>query len=335
MADVQQPSTGTCVSGGSEQENQSIRPSSLQRSGPADAKSSASYQHMSNGVGLPKLRGEETAVPPEAINYKPTPDEVYKPVGNGAFVRLIFGDLPLTPYELGEVTKVKEALKNEPNMFVDTVFSDDRYVVRFLQGNNWDVEKCITDMRRHLVWRSTNLPVSVATVTPHLSKGFCYVFGRDKCLRPIFIIRCKEFINAEPESVLPVVLFWMETMIHKLLVKNRVEQWRVIIDLDQCSAFSTPAFILKEIADTLTRNYRGRLSQMLIIKSSFVFWGMWQLVSVVLPERTKQKICLYTSNFQNDLFSHVNKNQVEERYGGTCPNVKEFDGIFMPPGPFS
>ncbi|KYK67828.1 putative polyphosphoinositide binding protein, partial [Toxoplasma gondii TgCatPRC2] len=37
----------------------------------------------------------------------------------------------------------------------------------------------------------------------------------------------------------------------------------------------------------------------------------------------------------NDLFSHVNKNQVEERYGGTCPNVKEFDGIFMPPGPFS
>ncbi|CBZ54663.1 conserved hypothetical protein [Neospora caninum Liverpool] len=266
---------------------------------------------MSNGGELPTLRGEETAVPPEAISYKPAPEEIYKPIGNGAFVRLIFGDLPLTPYEVAEAAKVKEALKNEPNMFVGTVFSDDRYLIRFLQGNDWDIEKCIVDMRRHLIWRSTHLPVPVATVLPLLPKGYCYVFGRDKCLRPIFIIRCKEFVNADPNAVLPVVLVWMETMIHKLLVKNKVEQWRVIIDLDQCSAFSTPMAILKEIADTLT------------------------LISVVLPERTKQKIALYTSNFQADLFSHVNRNQVEERYGGSCSNVTDFDSISMPPGPFS
>nr|CEL69379.1 TPA: polyphosphoinositide binding protein, putative [Neospora caninum Liverpool] len=321
--------------GGRGQETLSMRSSSRQRTGPGEAGAPAARQKMSNGGELPTLRGEETAVPPEAISYKPAPEEIYKPIGNGAFVRLIFGDLPLTPYEVAEAAKVKEALKNEPNMFVGTVFSDDRYLIRFLQGNDWDIEKCIVDMRRHLIWRSTHLPVPVATVLPLLPKGYCYVFGRDKCLRPIFIIRCKEFVNADPNAVLPVVLVWMETMIHKLLVKNKVEQWRVIIDLDQCSAFSTPMAILKEIADTLTRNYRGRLSQMLIINSGFVFWGLWQLISVVLPERTKQKIALYTSNFQADLFSHVNRNQVEERYGGSCSNVTDFDSISMPPGPFS
>ncbi|PFH37180.1 putative polyphosphoinositide binding protein [Besnoitia besnoiti] len=299
------------------------------------AQRTGSPSPMSNGSDLPALPGEETAVPPEALSYQPKPDEIYKPIGNGLFVRLIFGDLPLTPYEMGEVAKVKETLKRDPSVLSGTVFSDDRYIVRFLQGNDWNVEKCVADMKRHLVWRRDHLPIPAAKVLPLLPKGYCYVFGRDKCRRPIFIIRCKEFISANPTEVLPVVLFWLEVTIHRLLVKNKVEQWRVIIDLDQCSALSAPVGILKDIADTLTRNYRGRLSQMLIINSGFVFWSLWQLVSVVLPERTKQKICLYTTNYQADLFSHVQKNQVEERYGGTCANVTNFAGIYMPPGPFS
>lgn len=46
--------------------------------------------------------------------------------------------------------------------------------------------------------------------------------------------------------------WFAEFAIHKLLVKNRIEQWRVLIDLDQCSALSAPVGILKDIADALT-----------------------------------------------------------------------------------
>lgn len=43
------------------------------------------------------------------------------------------------------------------------------------------------------------------------------------------------------------------------------------------------------------RNYRGRLYGMLILNAGFVFRSIWQLVSVVLPERTKSKIKLTPS----------------------------------------
>lgn len=46
----------------------------------------------------------------------------------------------------------------------------------------------------------------------------------------------------------------------------------------------------------LQRNYRGRLFRMLILNAGFVFRSIWQLISVVLPERTKSKIKLTSSN---------------------------------------
>lgn len=298
-----------------------------------------SSSSLSNGVTAGggahlKLKKEENLLPKEALLYTPTPEEIYKPVGRGQFVRLIFGDLPLTPYEKSEVAKVKEALRHEPRVFQNTIFADDHFIVRFLQGNEWDVPKCIEDMHRHLHWRKTHLPLVFRVIAPLLARGYCYIFGRDHQMRPIVVIRCKEFINAEPEEVVNVLLFWLEFAIHRLLVKDRVEQWRVIIDLDQCSAFRAPIGTLKDIADNLMRNYRGRLAQMLVINSGFFFWSVWQLLSVVLPERTKQKIVLYTTNYQADLFTHVRRNQVEARYGGTCPDVTEFDVVQMPQGPF-
>ncbi|PHJ21126.1 polyphosphoinositide binding protein [Cystoisospora suis] len=250
-----------------------------------------------NGCGdVPSLPGEETAVPPEALNYTPTPDEICKPLGNGHVIRLIFGDLPLTPYEAVEVAKIKAALSDDPSI-LSTVFSDDHYIVRFYQGlipSFFFSQERLEHGAVHR--RHAQTPFLEARALAGPDGDRCGAAGRG---------------SRHQHSVLSVVLFWLEFAIHKLLVRNRVEQWRVLIDLDQCSALSAPVGTLKDIADTLTRNYRGRLSQMFIVNSGFVFWGLWQLVSVVLPERTKQKIAVYTSNYQADLFSSVNKNQVE------------------------
>ena len=43
-----------------------------------------------------------------------------------------------------------------------------------------------------------------------------------------------------------------EFTLGKLLVKNKVEQWRVIVDLEDCSITSTRIGILKQVCDTLT-----------------------------------------------------------------------------------
>lgn len=38
-------------------------------------------------------------------------------------------------------------------------------------------------------------------------------------------------------------------------MKNKVEQWRVVVDLEDCSITSAPIGILKQVCDTLTVSY--------------------------------------------------------------------------------
>lgn len=274
-------------------------------------------------------------VPPEAFAYVPQPDEITKPCSSGPPVRLIFGNLELLDHEVKGLEKVRELVAKDKELRNSPVFADDRYTIRFLQGNDWDVARCVVDMKRHLQWRAESLPVRRSSVEALLPRGFIYIHGRDHAFRPIFVIRCKHFSDADVEDVMPVVVYWLEFTLEKLLVQNKVEQWRVIIDLDDCSITTAPSSILKHVCDTLTRNYRGRLFGMLILNAGFVFRTIWQLVSVVLPERTKSKIKLCPSAVDEEFLLGINRNQIEERYGGSCPNVKDFRKPILPPGPFT
>ncbi|CDJ60780.1 hypothetical protein EMWEY_00007840, partial [Eimeria maxima] len=112
----------------------------------------------------------------------------------------------------------------------------------------------------------------------------CYLLARSTCHRAWMDSICSKgirVVNIDPCAV-------SEFTLEKLLVKNKVEQWRVVVDLEDCSITSTPIGILKQVCDTLT----------------------------------------------DDFLASVNQNQIEERYGGTCSNVKDFSWPVMPPGPF-
>lgn len=57
-----------------------------------------------------------------------------EPVLGARPIRLIFGDLELTPHELEGLFEVRQAMANDKELRESPVFSDDRYTVRFLQG---------------------------------------------------------------------------------------------------------------------------------------------------------------------------------------------------------
>lgn len=289
---------------------------------------------VSQQLSLDATAQDMLLTPSEALAYTPQQSEILKPNPGGRPVRLIFGDLDLLPHEVEGLFKVRREMEVDKELRDSPVFADERYTLRFLQGNDWDTTRCIADMRRHLKWRAANLPTPRVAVEHLLPKGFIYIHGRDHALRPILVIRCKHLMDSEVGDVLLVVKYWLEFTLGRLLVKNKVEQWRVIVDLEDCSIMCTPVGILRHVCDMLTRNYRGRLYGMLILNAGFVFRRIWQLVSVVLPERTKSKIKLTPSCTDDDFLASVNQNQIEERYGGTCANVEDFSWPVMPPGPF-
>ena len=74
----------------------------------------------------------------------------------------------------------------------------------------------------------------------HCDRSTCHRAWMDSiCSKGIRVV------NIDPCAV-------SEFTLEKLLVKNKVEQWRVVVDLEDCSITSTPIGILKQVCDTLT-----------------------------------------------------------------------------------
>ncbi|CDJ59574.1 hypothetical protein, conserved, partial [Eimeria maxima] len=130
---------------------------------------------VSQQLSLDATVQDATLIPSEALEYKPQQSEILKashpavpflwdspccvfPNPLGRPVRLIFGDLDLLPHEVEGLFEVRQKVEDDEELRESPVFADERYTLRFLQGNDWDAVRCIADMKRHIQWRAKNLP---------------------------------------------------------------------------------------------------------------------------------------------------------------------------------
>ncbi|CRH00146.1 CRAL/TRIO domain-containing protein, putative [Plasmodium relictum] len=288
----------------------------------------------------------------DVLAYEPTEEEIkFYHKNNLKSIRYIFCGKELDDFEKQKIKELKDyvdnlklkerekdkegnskktTLETYESLFKDTIFFDDNYVLRFLQGNEFIYEKCYNDMLRHLKWRQENLPIQLGEIKEFLNKGYCYIHGRDKQMHPIIIINCKNIISANTKDVLSVLYYWLEFCISKLLIEGKIEQWRVIIDLTSCSVLNIPISALKDISRNLSCNYRSRLSKMLVLSAPLVVTGIWHMLKSIIPVVTQQKITITSSEIEKKLLDQVHLNQLEKKFGGTCNNVTKFDEPILP-----
>ncbi|SBT71374.1 CRAL/TRIO domain-containing protein, putative [Plasmodium malariae] len=287
----------------------------------------------------------------KVLSYKPSKEEIkYYHNNKQKSIRYIFCNQELDDYEKEKIRELKDFVNNlkqkeweqkkveegkekaetYESLFADTVFNDDNYVLRFLQGNEYNFEKCYYDMVRHLEWRKENLPVKYEDVKDILNNGYIYVHGRDKQMHPIIVINCKNFITANAKDVLKVVYYWLEYIISKLFVEGKIEQWRVIMDLSSCGVLNIPIGTLKDISRCLSCNYRSRLSKMLVLSAPLFVTGIWHMLKSIIPVVTQQKITISSSEIDKKLLDQVDVDQLERKFGGTCDNATVFTEPIMP-----
>ncbi|KAH8740604.1 hypothetical protein FG386_002186 [Cryptosporidium ryanae] len=270
--------------------------------------------------------------PVEVVEYVPPAEAIKHGKGENS-MRYIFGDLPLDDFEETKIKEMLAYLKSRHVSLKNTAFNDKHLLLRYLQGNEYDFVKAWDDIKRHVRWRQNFRMIEDRHKLERLLRnGYCYIHGRDKYMRPIIIFRAKAFLDGEdPDNIIHVVYYWFEFVITKMLSWNRVEQWRVIMDLQDVTFYNAPVSLLKDIAINLQRNYRGYLAQMSFINAPIIFWGLWQAISLVLPQSTRDKIVLCTSDYKSELFRWINANQLEKKYHGTAPNVSSFLDPILPP----
>ncbi|KAF8820952.1 putative polyphosphoinositide binding protein [Cardiosporidium cionae] len=188
------------------------------------------------------------ALPEVVKNFIPPPEAIVWKFDGEQSIRLIFGDLPLDRFEETKLHNLFIELRKTNFPLKGTCFEGHDYLLRFLQGNEWDVPRCIEDMKRHLEWAKITFPLPLDVIDRSLKEGYCYISGRDYYLRPVFIIRCVTLQNCAMKEALDVVIYWLEYIKQKMLVKNRIDQWRVIVDLGGCTLTHFPISTMKEVA---------------------------------------------------------------------------------------
>lgn len=120
--------------------------------------------------------------------------------------------------------------------------TDDRLMFRLLAAEKYDHAKTLHHMIEHSRWRRETFPVSYSMIAAILKSGFLYVCGRDKNFRPILILNVRKIVDVDYsiEVINAASAFFCDFVMRKLLIAGVVENWIMIIDLNDVGMTSLP-----------------------------------------------------------------------------------------------
>merc|ERR1711920_217457 len=184
-------------------------------------------------------------------------------------------------------------------------------------------KKALNIMLAHRDMRVKYLPVSEDALLRNLQAGFMYWHGRDRKCRPILVWRLARMETVDKDRAVQFVLFVLEYGIRYAMVPGRVENWILIVDLENCGAgMGTSAAnrdVFKKCAILLEQVYCGRNVATKILHAPRMIRS---IANSFIPAEKKDKVQFVGDDeLQTVMRSLAEPHQLEERYGGQAPNL--------------
>lgn len=296
-------------------------------------------EEFSNSITARHLQAKP---PREAYFYFPTEFEKVEPDEKNPHktLRRIFeGNVNHTAYERlkveelhNEIEKYNSSKKGKTDALIYPTDWKECYTQRFLQATGFNPPKTIEILLSHFSWRRDNMPPKITKKGMEvLNCGFIYFHGRDNRFRPIMTINvsmylklCKKFVYEDWECA---VVYLLDYAIRNLLIPGQVENWNLIIDLKDASVMNIPND-LKKIIKLLQNNFRSRLFINFILNTGKFVSFLWGVVKKMIDPSTERKIKILKEPYLHQMFSFINPNQIEKKYGGKAENITSY---FFPP----
>jgi hypothetical protein len=232
-----------------------------------------------------------------------------------------------------EIIKYNEKYPKKKLIFPENYKESEK--LRLHQATSYNVSNTIKLLLESIEWRKTFIPpILTNRVLEILNCGFVYVHGRDCHFRPIIVINVEYYKKNEDlytyDEWLQATIYFMEYLVNNLLIPGQVENWDVISDFGSVNFFFLPSNV-KKLMGILQSNWRCRLYVNYILNMSSIVRGLWKIVKAFLDEATVHKVQFIENSNKKNIFTYINEEQVEQKFGGKAPNIVPGMHTLFPP----
>jgi len=147
----------------------------------------------------------------------------------------------------------------------------------------------------------------------------------------------KSSLKLEPEDILTPVIFMMYYVKKHMFTKGKVENFTVIMDLENASAWSLPVSMMKPFIKVLGSNFRCHTAKTIILNASTTIVYSWKAISGLLQESQRQKAIIVGENTCPWLKKMVRPDQLLKRHGGEQDDPESWwpptvpqTGVYLP-----
>lgn len=237
-------------------------------------------------------------------------------------IRYIYLNQILSENEQLYLAKLRKYAKNHGYKFPHSIWIQ---ALRFLASSRFHVQTALEMMLSNHEFRIKELPISEKDVMNDLKVGAIYWHGKDIKCRPILIVKLAKLDTfvGEIERIQKLLCFCLEFFLKYLQVAGRVENWNVIIDLAGKGITDLPIQVLKSVLSLVNTRYRMRLYRMFIVNCPKFINVVSNALVAAIPGSSVRKIRFIDESYSDEITSLVPLEQLEESYGGKCPNLTE------------
>lgn len=195
---------------------------------------------------------------------------------------------------------------------------------KFLQAADFDFEDAIEQIKERLNMHIPTYPFD--NITEILSSGFVYMHGLDNNYRPIIVCSLSKFMEYidkyELDYFICAINVFSNYLIKHFFIPGQIENWIIITDLNGLSLWKPPTKMIS-VFNFLQRRFYYRLAKLYIYGMSGVLNFCWRIIKNLINETTKEKFVFISNDndIQSTIVNHVHPSQLEEKYGGTSPNI--------------
>ncbi|KAJ2550322.1 phosphatidylinositol transfer protein csr1 [Coemansia sp. RSA 1933] len=198
----------------------------------------------------------------------------------------------------------------------------DSWVLRFLRARSWDVDEALQMISRTLVWRTGQAIDEVAyygeSVLHHhtMESGLAFACTRDNLDNPVYVVRVR--VNfAQKRNIVAIKRFLCWQIETSQLLGGADGRVTILFDLSGFSRENIDLALVRTLITLLTNYYPETLGILILHVNSWVFSGIWSLISPFIDPAVKAKIVMARS--AKDIAPFIDPSRLIAEVGGAKP----------------